>query len=151
MIQVAASIHHLDFSSNSLSKVCPVLDKNTQNEAAAFSVITLTINISLSNIMPKNKWNTMQCIENHQPVIWRDFSTHRPFLVWQQTRLIQNSKYLILHTVWHPARYIRQGPLNIWTEHSNCQIHSRGDSKTPIASLIPNIFLIFYEIIFLCI
>ena len=49
------------------------------------------------------------------------------------------------------ALLIKQGPLNIWTEHSNCQIHSRGDSKTPIASLIPNIFLIFYEIIFLCI
>ena len=25
---------------------------------------------------------------------------------------------------------ITQGPLYIWTEHSNCQIHSRGDSKT---------------------
>ena len=36
-----------------------------------------------------------------------------------------------------------QGPLNIWTEHSNCQIHSRGDSKTLIALLITNIFLIF--------
>ena len=36
---------------------------------------------------------------------------------------------------------LRQGPLNIWTEHSNCQIHSRGDSKTLIALLIPNIFL----------
>ena len=44
-----------------------------------------------------------------------------------------------------------QGPLNIWTEHSNCQIHSRGDSKILIALLIPNIFLnSFYEIIFLC-
>ena len=44
---------------------------------------------------------------------------------------------------------IGQGPLNIWTEHSNCQIHSRGDSKPLKASLIPNIFLIFfYEIIF---
>ena len=49
------------------------------------------------------------------------------------------------------ASEINHGPLNTWTEHSNCQIHSRGDSKTPIASLIPNIFLIFYEIIFLCI
>ena len=48
----------------------------------------------------------------------------------------------------HPS----QGPLNIWTEHSNCQIHSRGDSKPLIALLIPNIFLIlFYDIIFLCI
>ena len=26
-----------------------------------------------------------------------------------------------------------QGPLNIWTEHSNCQIHSRGDTKTLLA------------------
>ena len=47
---------------------------------------------------------------------------------------------------------ISQGPLNIWTEHSNCQIHNRGDSKTLIALLIPNIFLIFFfEIIFRCI
>ena len=44
---------------------------------------------------------------------------------------------------------VGQGPLNIWTEHSNCQIHRREDSKT---LLIPNIFLIFFdEIIFLCI
>ena len=43
-----------------------------------------------------------------------------------------------------------KGPLSIWTEHSNCQIHSRGDSKTLIALLRPNIFLnFFYEIIFL--
>ena len=50
------------------------------------------------------------------------------------------------------ARQLSQGPLNIWTEHSNCQIHSRGDSKTVIALLIPNIFLIsFYKSIFLCI
>ena len=40
------------------------------------------------------------------------------------------------------ALLIKQGPLNIWTEHSNCQIHSRGDSKTLIALLIPIIFLI---------
>ena len=38
---------------------------------------------------------------------------------------------------------LMQGPMNIWTEHSNCHIHSRGDSKTLIALLIPNIFLIF--------
>ena len=45
-----------------------------------------------------------------------------------------------------------QGPLNIWTEHSNGQIHSRGDSKNLIALLIPNIFLIFTdEIISICI
>ena len=41
-----------------------------------------------------------------------------------------------------------QGPLNIWTEHSNCQIHSRVDSKTFIALLIPNIFLIFFMKLF---
>ena len=35
-----------------------------------------------------------------------------------------------------------QGPLNIWTEHSNCQT-SRRDSKTLIALMIPNILLIF--------
>ena len=43
---------------------------------------------------------------------------------------------------------LTQGPLNIWTEHSNCQIHSRGDSKTLIALLIPNIFLIFFMKLF---
>ena len=37
-----------------------------------------------------------------------------------------------------------QGPLLIWTEYSNCQIHIRGDSKTLIALLIPNIFLILF-------
>ena len=36
---------------------------------------------------------------------------------------------------------VGQGPLNLWTEHSNCQIP---DLKTLIALLlIPNIFLIF--------
>ena len=35
----------------------------------------------------------------------------------------------------------RQEPLNIWTEHSNCRIHSRGDSKILTAWLITNIFL----------
>ena len=40
------------------------------------------------------------------------------------------------------ASEINHGPLNTWTEHSNCQIHSRGDSKTLIVSLIPHIFLI---------
>ena len=34
------------------------------------------------------------------------------------------------------------GPLNIWTEHSNYQIHSRGYSKTLTA--LPNIFLILF-------
>ena len=38
---------------------------------------------------------------------------------------------------------IVQGLLNIWTEYSNCQIHSRGDSKTIAGLLISNIFLIF--------
>ena len=45
---------------------------------------------------------------------------------------------LIVHTT-----AITQGPLNIWTEHSNCQIHSRGNSKTLIVLLTSNIFLIF--------
>ena len=43
---------------------------------------------------------------------------------------------------------LTQGLLNIWTEHSNCQIHSRGDSKILIALLIPNIFLIFFMKLF---
>ena len=43
---------------------------------------------------------------------------------------------------------LAQGPLNIWTEHSNYQIHSMGDSKTLIALLIPNIFLIFFMKLF---
>ena len=40
--------------------------------------------------------------------------------------------------------WIVQEPLNIWTEHSNCQIHSRGDSKTHIALPVSNIFLNFF-------
>ena len=46
---------------------------------------------------------------------------------------------------WKCGTAIMQRPLNIWTENSNCQIHSRGDSKTLIALLIPNIFLIFTD------
>ena len=38
---------------------------------------------------------------------------------------------------------VRQGPLNTWTVHINCQIHSRGDSNDLIALLVINIFLIF--------
>ena len=45
---------------------------------------------------------------------------------------------LIVHTT-----ATTQGPLNTWTEHSNCQIHSRGNSKTLIVLLTSNIFLIF--------
>ena len=57
---------------------------------------------------------------------------------------------MILHIVkaWQSSTGMAQGPLNIWTEHSNCQIHSRGDSKTLIALLIPNIFLIFFMKLF---
>ena len=40
--------------------------------------------------------------------------------------------------------------MNIWTEHSNCQVHIRGDPKTLEGLQIPNIFLnFFYEIIFI--
>ena len=45
-------------------------------------------------------------------------------------------------------KYVSQGPLIIWTGHSNCQIHSRGDSKTLIALLIPNNFLNFFMKLF---
>ena len=31
----------------------------------------------------------------------------------------------------HVPLDIGQGPLNMWTEHSNCQIHSRGRLKNP--------------------
>ena len=34
-----------------------------------------------------------------------------------------------------------QSPLKIWKKHSNCPLHSRGDSKTPIALLRPMMFL----------
>ena len=47
---------------------------------------------------------------------------------------------------------LMQGPLNIWKEHSNCQIHSRGDSENPYSFTDTQYFLdFFYEIIFLCI
>ena len=39
---------------------------------------------------------------------------------WNYSRLV--TRTWILHTS-------RQGPLNIWTEHSNCQIHRRGTQK----------------------
>ena len=44
---------------------------------------------------------------------------------------------------------LNQGPLKKWTEHSNYQIHSRGDSKNLIALLIPNIFWIFFIKVFI--
>ena len=48
--------------------------------------------------------------------------------------------------------HIVQGPLNIWTEHSNCQIHSRGGLKNPYSFTDTQYFLdLFYQIIFLCI
>ena len=31
--------------------------------------------------------------------------------------------------------YLDPGPLNIWIEHSNCQVHSMGDSKTLIETV----------------
>ena len=43
---------------------------------------------------------------------------------------------------------IVQGPVNIWTEHSNCQIHSRGTQKPNIALLMPNIFSFFMKLFF---
>ena len=52
-----------------------------------------------------------------------------------------------LHFTWCLFS-IMQGPLNIWTEHSNYQIHSRGDSKTIIALLIHSILLIFFMKLF---
>jgi hypothetical protein len=43
-----------------------------------------------------------------------------------------------------------QGPLNIWPEHSNCQIHSRGGLKNPYSFTDTQYFLYFFnEIIFL--
>ena len=46
---------------------------------------------------------------------------------------------------------LTQGPLNIWTEHSNCQIHSWGWLKNPFSFTDTQYFLDFnYEIIFLC-
>jgi hypothetical protein len=38
--------------------------------------------------------------------------------------------------IWFQSS-LDQGPLNIWTEHSNYQIHSRGDSKTLIVYKYP--------------
>ena len=37
-----------------------------------------------------------------------------------------------------------QGPLNIWTEHSNCQIHSRGGLKNPYSFTDTQYFLDFF-------
>ena len=44
---------------------------------------------------------------------------------------------------------VSQGPLKKWTEHSNCQIHSRGDPYSFTDT--QNFHDCFYEIIFLCI
>ena len=61
---------------------------------------------------------------------------------WRFNLLWLHNSNILFGTDWI-INILGQGPLNIWTEHSNCQIHSRGDSKTLIALLIPNIFLIF--------
>ena len=95
----------------------------------------------LSHVRPTGKWAKLLtavvqstwyptlCMYNNFP----NFGTFRDQSCWQK------------HFVW---RKLKQGPLNIWTEHSNCQIHIRGDSKTLIASLIPKIFLIFFMKLF---
>ena len=57
---------------------------------------------------------------------------------YSQTKFSQQIKFSLTNE-------LNQGPLNIWTEHSNCQIHSRGDLKNLVALLIPNIFLIFTD------
>ena len=46
-----------------------------------------------------------------------------------------SSVLLFIFSAKDKTNKINQGPLNIWKEHSNCQIHSRGDSKTLIALL----------------
>ena len=66
--------------------------------------------------------------------------------IFLEPRIIESAPRTFLPiqtTDLHALDSFMQGPLKIWTEHSNCQIHSRGDSKTLIALLIPNIFLIF--------
>ena len=67
--------------------------------------------------------------------------TSRP-LVLPYLRSLRPHKWL--HLASTSTYWVSQGPLYIWTEHSNCQIHSMGVSKTPISLLIPNIFLIFF-------
>ena len=69
-----------------------------------------------------------------QPVVW--FKLNENFPHW-----IVLSKY----------RGPSQGPLNIWTEHSNCQIHTIGDSKTLIAYWYPILSWFLKKSIFLCI
>ena len=43
-----------------------------------------------------------------------------------------------------------QAPLNIWTEHSNCQIHSRGGLKNPYSFTDTQYFLDFFMKLFFC-
>ena len=62
--------------------------------------------------------------------------------------LLQGDEKSHLTIQIHAERTLCQGPLNIRTEHSNCKVHSRGDSKILIALLIPNIFLIFFMKLF---
>ena len=57
-------------------------------------------------------------------------------LVNQQAATLHSSAaYILLHIiaaaalVARAACTLKQGPLNIWTEHSNFQIHSRGTQK----------------------
>ena len=53
---------------------------------------------------------------------------------YSQTKFSQQIKFSLTNE-------LNQGPLNIWTEHSNCQIHSRG-LKNPSSSTDTQCFLV---------
>ena len=84
-------------------------------------------NWSLNNLRIQNTWNFLHL------------------------RYIELLKIYIWKSLLKIVRFL-QGPLNIWTEHSNCQINRRGGLKNPCSFTDTQYFLeFFYEIIFLCI
>ena len=92
-------------------------------------------NSSSESISP----HCVQWLHKYGALIGRHFTGFTQISKWKQI-----DKLFLCNFIFRVSSSFEQGPLNIWTEHSNCQIHSRGDSKTLIALLIPNIFLIFF-------
>ena len=124
-------------------------------------VLTKKNQFLLKNLMVKLSFVLCKCLSNISMVPWAIWATASSVALLKVltaavsiAAIIENAKFQ--NTSFAEKRnferklhkyvtksYFTQGPLDIWTEHSICQLHSRGDSKTLIALLIPNIFLIF--------
>ena len=102
--------------------------------------------------------NKRHLVRAYLDTIKKTLAAGRRYPFWENEGMVLKTESIPKHArlLWNFATFHKkvfnslfiQGPLNIWTEHSNCQIHGRGDSKTLIALLIPNIFLIHFMKLF---